>query len=83
MHRKPQKNPLSIRTGNLVTEIAAIRDACQQTMKMLSSTKAMTRAKLAECARLGDSLEATNRFLKSAVAHEAFARRRNRGEQPI
>lgn len=83
MHRKRQKNARSIRAGSLVTKIAAVRDECQQAMKLLSGTKALSHAKLAECARLSDSLEATNRFLKSAVAHEAFARRKARGGESI
>ena len=77
MQRKFQKNGTN-RAIVLATQIAAIRDECHRAVEVLSSTGVLSEAKLAECVRLSDSLEETNRFLKSAVAHVAIARRKSR-----
>lgn len=61
----------------LAEQMAVIRDECQRMMKTLTSRKSSSEAKLAECARLSESLEVTNRFLKSAVAHAAIAERKS------
>ena len=56
-----------------------IRDECHEAVKILSRPSLLSDADLAECLRLSDSLDVTNRFLKSAVAHVAIARRKTRG----
>jgi hypothetical protein len=60
----------------LAARIAAARDECHRAVEVLSSRRPLSDAKLAECARLGDSLDATHRFLKFAVAQIAITRRK-------
>ena len=75
MQRKIPKNGVN---GAMVlaTQIAAIRDECHRAVEVLSNADTLCEVKLAECVRLSDSLETANRFLKSAVAHVAIARRK-------
>jgi hypothetical protein len=63
-------------TDALAEHIAAVGDECHRAVKILSSRTRLTDATLAECARLGDSLESTHRFLRFAVAQIAIARRK-------
>lgn len=63
-------------TDALAAQIAAIRDECEHAVQTLSRRKSLNDATLAECVRLGDSLERTNRTLRSAVAQIAIARRK-------
>jgi hypothetical protein len=79
MKRQNRKNCESIGAKELATQIAMIRDECHHAVEILSSRERLSEAKLAECVRLTDSLEATNRFLKFAVASMAIARRKTRG----
>jgi hypothetical protein len=58
-----------------------IRDECHHAAEILSSPSSLSDAKLAECMRLSESLDVTNRILKSAVAHVAIARRKTRGRK--
>ena len=62
----------------LAAQILTIRDQCHNAVEMLSSPDSLSDAKLAECVRLSESLDVTNRILKSAVAHVAIARRKTR-----
>jgi hypothetical protein len=62
----------------LAARIAAVRDECHRAVEVLASHGQMSYAKLAECARLSDSLEATQRFLKFAVARIVITRRKRR-----
>jgi hypothetical protein len=65
----------------LAAQIAAVRDECNRAADALSNRSSLSEVTLRECARLGDSLEATQRFLKFSVAQIAIMRRkRRRGE---
>jgi len=78
MSRQRAKNCESIEPKVLAARIEAIRDECHHAVEILSGHDKLSDAKLAECVRLTDSLEATNRFLKSALAYTAIVRRKNR-----
>jgi hypothetical protein len=70
------------RNANLLAaQIAAVRDECHRAVGVLSSRRSLSDAKLAECARLGDSLDAAHRFLKFAVAQIVITRRKRRSEE--
>ena len=60
-------------------QIAMIRDKCHAAVEMLSRPDSLSDAHLAECLRLSDSLDVTNRLLRCAVAHVAIARRKTHG----
>jgi hypothetical protein len=76
MSRPRTKNDECQGANVLAARIEAIRDQCHSAVKALMSRRRLSDAKLAECARLGDSLEATQQFLKSAVAQIAITRRK-------
>jgi len=80
--RRNQPKGKTISSADVLAErIAAVRDECHRSMEVLSNGRLSIEAKLVECARLGDSLEATQHFLKSAVACIAISgiKRRNGG----
>ena len=79
MSRERRRNRDLIDPKALAAQIAMIRDECHEAVKILSNPNSLSDADLAECLRLSDSLDVTNRFLKSAVAHVAIARRKTRG----
>jgi hypothetical protein len=72
------KNKSSNAADLLAAQIAAIRDECHETVKILSTRRPSSNAELAQCVYLGDKLDATNRFLKSTVAQMAILRRKRR-----
>lgn len=79
---KHSQAEMSRTTDALAAEIAAIRDECQRAVQTLSRRKPLSEATLAECVRLGDSLERTNRSLRFAVAQIAISRRKRERIQP-
>jgi hypothetical protein len=78
MRRTRTKRSASRSASVLAAQIAAVRDECHRAVEVLSSQRPLSNAKLAECARLGDSLDATHRFLKFAVAQIVITRRKRR-----
>ena len=77
MPLKDRKNQRSPGAGFFVNHMLVIQDDCQWAMKVLKRPDKLSNATLAECARLCDSLEVTNRFLRSAVAQAAISRRKS------
>jgi hypothetical protein len=63
------------------TQIAAIADECRRAVEVLSSCANLSDEKLAECARLSDSLESSHRSLKFAVAQIAISKRKRAHNQ--
>jgi hypothetical protein len=78
MKRGQAKRNGSRSASVLAAQIAAVRDECHRAVEVLSSRRSWSDAKLAECARLGDSLDATHRFLRFAVAQIVIMRRKRR-----
>jgi hypothetical protein len=78
MRLNPQKNKSPDTADALAAQIAAIRDECHQTVEILLRRRPLSNVELAQCVYLGDKLDATNRFLKSTVAHMAISRRKRR-----
>jgi hypothetical protein len=65
----------------LAARISAVRDECNRAAEVLASRRPLSEATLRDCARLGDSLEATHRFLTFAVAQIAILRRKRRCDE--
>jgi hypothetical protein len=82
MSKHQSQSEMSWTTGALAAQIAAVRDECNHVVKSLSCGRNLSDATLAECVRLGDSLEHTHRSLKIAVAQIAISRRKRERAEP-
>ena len=60
-----------------------MRDERHRAVEIVAGREKLSDAKLAECVQLTDSLEAANRFVKSAVVSVAIARRKTRMARTI